>query len=607
MIYGALIENGIENEILLCEKIDANEQVTWSLPHLSSDDDILCSIAKLINKCHDEYNVSIEIEASSKHYENSDFVVLEAKLCSYSFLNDYTGIGYRWVKIEKLSKLNIDEDFKLVFGALLQKYSSMDSIRKAVVETISAVSSKLYTYYSTDIQEQKEAINVFIKSPNGVFCPFGFRLDFSIDETDQIQYVTSIFITRTPDSGDKTDIYILFSNSMAIIQKIFGCEKIYIDYLSLFDEAEINSASLIFLNKLNRIKLSDLSLFKSLIQDTFLQFTTSLFIFSELIGSFNTELNEENYCQRYFDYLCLHKDLSNSQARKELQFYSDFGQGITLLCILNKEYREDFFAAISWEIIDGIDGKILCQINTDKGYLSFNFISNETWSKVCQVINDLKIKKYTFLCQSNALYMFEGKNIWIFEGDFSEYWVSEEKMKLIDRQNRESMILNLNRQFEWAYPLNYSRFEELIADLFEREELVQSVRLLGKSNCPDGGRDVLIWKTVRTGENSFGSKLIIGQCKAYNRSVNKRDVTDIRDTIENYDAAGFHLFVSSSVTASLIDNLIKLKERYESDWWTEREIFKRLRQHTDISERYLDIITIVDESALYASKDEVKV
>jgi hypothetical protein len=179
-----------------------------------------------------------------------------AKLCSYSLINDRTSSGYRWVKSENLYKLNIEEDFKLVVGDLLQRYGLMDSIRKSVVETISAVSSNLSTYYSTDIQEQKNVINVFINYPNGVFCPFGFRLDFSIDETDQIQYVPSIFIIRTPDSGDRTDIYITFSNAMAIIQKLFGCEKIYIDYLSLFDLAEINSASLIFLNKLNDYLIS---------------------------------------------------------------------------------------------------------------------------------------------------------------------------------------------------------------------------------------------------------------------------------------------------------------------------------------------------------------
>ena len=126
----------------------------------------------------------------------------------------------------------------------------------------------------------------------------------------------------------------------------------------------------------------------------------------------------------------------------------------------------------------------------------------------------------------------------------------------------------------------------------ERETLVQSVRLLGRSKCPDGGRDLLIWKVVRTGDDSFGSELVIGQCKAYKHSVNKSDVRDIRDTIENNNAVGFHLYVSSSITAPLADSLVKLKEKYKSDWWTEREIFHRLRQNSDIADRYTDILEV---------------
>ena len=154
----------------------------------------------------------------------------------------------------------------------------------------------------------------------------------------------------------------------------------------------------------------------------------------------------------------------------------------------------------------------------------------------------------------------------------------------------------MNRQFKWRYPISYTRFEELIADLYEREEQVQNVRLLGRSNCPDGGRDLLIWKIERKSESSFGSKLIIGQCKAYSRSINKSDVTDIRDTIEHYDATGFYLFTSSSLTVPLIDNLVKLKEKYETDWWTEREIFKKLRQHSDVADRYSDILEVDEVS-----------
>ncbi|TCK89114.1 restriction endonuclease [Natranaerovirga hydrolytica] len=607
MIFAAIIENDSENEVLLCKSINANGQITWTLPCCDSIDDILQGCDDLVQKCRDEYDISIGIETSSICFESSDCIVYRVSLLSYTSFSNTKEKDYRWLKTDALRSINLSEMFFPVFDSMLKRYERLAYIRKTIKEVINDVSSNFEDYYNTDIQEQKNAINVFIKYPQHVFCPFVFRIDFSLDDTEQMQFVTSISVTRMPDEGDKTDLYVLFSSYMAIIQKLFGNKNVYIDYLSLFDEVEINNASLILLSGLRQFGPSGTEAFKSALQEDFLRFTMSLFTFAELIGSFFTELDEDCYCKEYLDYLCSTDASYNCQARKEVQYYYNAVKGISMLRISNAEYRDDFFNALTWEMIDGVDGKILCQINTDNGYLSFNFVSNECWDKISQVIDDMHISKYTFICQSNYLFMFEGKNIWIFEGDFSEYWVAEEKKKLLDRQNRERIILHLNRQFKWRYPINYTRFEELIADLYEREELVQNIKLLGRSNCPDGGRDLLIWKIERKGESSFGSKLIIGQCKAYNRSINKSDVTDIRDTIEHYDATGFYLFTSSALTVPLIDNLVKLKEKYESDWWTEREIFKKLRQHSDVADRYSDILEIDEVSSSSMNEKAVTV
>jgi len=605
MMIAAVIENNSESEILLSKKTNSDGPISWTLPCYGLADDITSSIAGLIQKCHDEYNVGISIEASSVFFENGEIVVFYASLFSHTFLSNSAEKSYQWFATKELSSLNLDENYASVFLSLLENYNCLDSVKKIAIDIINDISIEFCAFFRADIQEQKDAINVFIMYPEKIFCPFGFRLDFAIDETKQMQFITSIFTVRTPDPGDKTDIYVLFSNCMAIIQKLYMRENIYIDYMSLFSDIEVNSASLVFLNQLKSIEQGDHAFIKSSVQDSFIEFTMSLSIFGNLIGSFITELDENRYSQKYLNYLCSSDMMYNCQARKEVQYYSDFKKRISLFCIENAEYQHDFFGGITWEVISGVDGKILCQIKTEEGYLLLNYISNECWSRVCQVISDMQITEYSLLCQSNMLYMFEGNNIWMFEGDFDEYWVEEEKRKLIDRQNKERLILRLNRQFKWKYPINFSRFEELMAELYEKEELVQRVRLIGKSRSPDGGRDLMIWKTVRTGHQSFGGKLIVGQCKAYNRSVNKADVTDIRDTIEHYDAVGFHLFVSSSLTVPLIDSLIKLKEKYESDWWAEREIFKRLRQRSDIADRYTDILDIVEEYNFRTKDSEV--
>lgn len=594
MIIAAIIENGSENEILLCQKDNAYGQSTWSLPHIFSDNISDDATNDLIKDCRNRYDVGIDIDTSEFYQKNEDVIAFRAHLCSCTYASETLTKGYQWIKTEVLSKLDLDKNLQSVFKLLISDYMYLYSIRKMAVEIINDSSKKFDDYYTVEIQEAKEYINVFIKYPEKVCCPFGFRIDFTCDKED-VQYIPSIFAVRSFANGDKTDIYILFSNCMAIIQKIFGNENIYLDYLSLFDECEINGVSLIFMNKLKKIAKNEIDKFTDDLEKVFVGFTVNLVVFGSYFGSFIMELDVNAYTQKYLDYLCSDTQTCNFQARKEMQYYSDFEQGITLLCLRNNEYKKDLFANIGWEIVDGVDGKILCQLSSEDGYRSFNYISNDTWDSVCKVIEDMDIGTHTLLCQSNALYLLEDKNIWIFYGDFNEYWVSEEKKKLAARQSREQILFNFNRDFKWIYPINYSRFEELMADLCEQEEFVQTVRLLGKSNCPDGGRDLLIWKARRTGETSFGSRLTIGQCKAYSRSVNKKDVADIRDTLDNYDAVGFHLFASSSVTAPLIDNLIKLRKNYESDWWTEREIFQKLRQQPDIADRYSDIVSVVEK------------
>lgn len=88
--------------------------------------------------------------------------------------------------------------------------------------------------------------------------------------------------------------------------------------------------------------------------------------------------------------------------------------------------------------------------------------------------------------------------------------------------------------------------------------------------------------------------LTIVQCKAYRHSVNKSHVTDKRDTLENYEANGYFLVTSSSITSPLLDHLTKLRSKFEVEWWTEREIFKLLRQYPIIVNDYMDLIEVID-------------
>ena len=131
--------------------------------------------------------------------------------------------------------------------------------------------------------------------------------------------------------------------------------------------------------------------------------------------------------------------------------------------------------------------------------------------------------------------------------------------------------------------------EPVYVSIIEYQQPDTTVRLVGRTNNPDGGRDIIIRR--KEGENR---KLTICQCKAYQNSVNKSHVTDIRDTLDYYEATGFLLAVTSDITAPLIDHLTSLEKKYDVDWWTRRELFKIMRQYPSLVNAYQDIIKVVD-------------
>ena len=590
MLTAAIIEKDDANEILMHKSISSDGKEIWSLPFCIEATMPLDGIASLIKMC-DENRVNIEISPADIYESYCDgdeeLIVYNSTLLSYiSILPEESPLA--WVNNEVVESLIIDSRFVDIISELASKFKHLKAIRKILIDTLQSEELQHFMLdtLSIDIVEEKSALKVFVKYESDVYCPFVFRFDFCIEEDDRVSFIKSIYIARMFADGDKTDLYVLFSSCMAIIQRLFLREKVYINYLHFFDDVGINDASLLFQQQFRTFSREEL---RNKFEKEFIRFIISLSMFGNFFGSFITEIDELNCVDKYQKYLCSENNY-NYQTRKELQYYYNADKAISLLCMNNSEYRPDVFQDLKWNIIEGVDGKILCLTTPDNDPWSFNFISLECWEKINLVIRDMNITEYSFLCQNNTLYMFEKNNIWIFKGDFSEYWVNEEKSKISKQQEQQNLLLNLNKAYRWRYPINFGRFEEMMAELYETEPMVERIRLVGKPNCPDGGRDLLIWKLEEGANNSFSRKLIIGQCKAYNRSIGKSDVRDIRDMLEHYNALGFALFSSSSLTTPLIDNLLKLEESFDVDWWTQKEIFKKLRQNSFIADRYTDIL-----------------
>lgn len=164
-----------------------------------------------------------------------------------------------------------------------------------------------------------------------------------------------------------------------------------------------------------------------------------------------------------------------------------------------------------------------------------------------------------------------------------------------------------NARLEWARPVDPQLFEHLAYDLLSAEPNVQRVRLVGSTNNPDGGRDLIVdmitpltrYEIEAGAATKEGPLLrprrVLVQCKTKRdpaKAVGKSDVQDIRDLIERYEADGYWLFASSHITAPLVEHLEVLERRYSYvNWWTRREIEEALRRSPRLIDSHPDVIT----------------
>lgn len=491
-----------------------------------------------------------------------------------------------WIDYNEISDLEFEPWCEMIGEKIVEKCNVESRVSNTIKKSFQKMADAMGLLI--EVSDFDRRCNVFINSAGGDYCPYILSIDYDIENNTEITILQSWNVSRMYASGEKSDLYVLFANSMNILLKgVFNCfaEIVYIDVIG---NDEVNAATILFEDKIKNCSIEKLS---EKIDDIFMSFIMAMNIHYSIFGSYSFQLSTDEINPKYISFYD-EVEADNYIIRDDHQYYTCLEEGISLLVLSEKQYNcINLINNHKWEIIDGIDGKIIIQY--EKTGKSYNFIPENRWKCVNKIIRQNALKNYTIICQENMLYVLELNTIWLIEGGYYHYWIEEEKQKIFERQKRENDILFFDKNFAWKYPVNPSRFEDLIADLIETDIKVNKVRLLGKSNNSDGGRDILIYKRI-LGEQGYNSNyLVIGQCKAYKNSVNKAQVTDIRDMIEHYGANGFFLAVTSNITVPLIDVLCKLGEKYEVDWWTQREIFSLLRKNFYLVERYSDLVEII--------------
>lgn len=572
-----LISNGYD--ILLIEQSDLSPKRGYSLPECSAES--IETAQRIITErlrneeiLFDFDEILYETKATNTHQ------ILY--LChAFHWTCQVGNASCKWVELRKLKRSLISSSYK----ELLNEVNNYLTKREKILSKIKTEITNLHNqnHVKIVIGEQFDSI-IFWLRHSDVYVPLCLEVAYIIKCDDTVEFLIKWQTCRQYAPGDKSDLYMIFAETMALLLKLFN-ESVFIREYNLGDtELEFGGAEIIFEGNEYSGIIAEADFAEKVI-DSFEFFNCILGTHGTLFGSISYDLVDEvdedilGYLGPYVNYV----------ARKESTCY--YNHAVGRIKLLNNYYDCDILShRYSYELLAGVTGSLLFATSCEQT-LYTNYIAKEILDAVHDVINRFSISKYTMICQNNRLYLLSGDSIWFFADDYHHSNVDCEKKLIFDRQARENALLRVNREFRWIFPVDPSRFEHLIADIIERRCPDSTVRLVGGTNNPDGGRDIII----RRGQGQK-RKLTICQCKAYQRSVNKSHVRDIRDTLDYYAATGFFLAVASDITTPLIDHLTSLSKKYDVDWWTGREIFKALQQYPVIANQYNDIVTDITKN-----------
>ncbi len=141
-----------------------------------------------------------------------------------------------------------------------------------------------------------------------------------------------------------------------------------------------------------------------------------------------------------------------------------------------------------------------------------------------------------------------------------------------------------SRMLDFAH-LTYEDFERLCYDILIKRGFID-VHPVGKSNASDGGKDILASEEYRT-ITGIENRKWIWQCKHSKKSLNRKDVSEISDLLQENNASAYGLLCSSSLTPDLINRLeLKKSAEVRIAYYGTTELNTLLSQYPDLLAKY---------------------
>jgi hypothetical protein len=136
---------------------------------------------------------------------------------------------------------------------------------------------------------------------------------------------------------------------------------------------------------------------------------------------------------------------------------------------------------------------------------------------------------------------------------------------MIGRTPKTSQAQSLRTTIEFDEIPNWQAFEDLVADYFRGirdQKNITEITVEQTGEGADGGRDILVTFQLTDSIILFKRKWVV-QCKFYDKSVSKRELSDINipTLIHEYEANGYLLVCKGNVTSTVSTSFESLRNK----------------------------------------------
>ena len=220
-------------------------------------------------------------------------------------------------------------------------------------------------------------------------------------------------------------------------------------------------------------------------------------------------------------------------------------------------------------------------------------VINAEYIKQAQILlRRLNMEELCFTkCQMSPYYVLlknYDDNFWavipLYQGEQEEFLLKERENIKTLYENVQAMLPSHLAFTEYDYSkLSNSIFEDMCRDLLD-EMGFKNIKQRGKTNAPDGGIDIEADLFIETALDRRTEHWIF-QCKHTKAQVDRKDLGEVRELLDDFNAARYGLFYSGVFSPQTIDRLKNLNAHY----WGQGELNIELRKHKRTALRYFGI------------------